>query len=226
MIPADSSTAMRTARSVRIALSVGLALVAIAIGVLLTRSPVTVAGTNSVTAEPHVTFAPGGSTGCQQAGTVPRGTSGVRLSFTENTGPSVTVRLLSGGEIVTEGERPAGWGSDETVTVPVKRVTRTIPNARICVSFGEAVERVLVNGSVASASAPGNSTGIVRPAGIVRLRIEYLRSGHTWWSLASTVAHRMGFGHAPSGTWIVFLLIALAITTTALASRLLLKELR
>jgi hypothetical protein len=36
----------------------------------------------------------------------------------------------------------------------------------------------------------------------------------------------MGFGHAPSGTWIVFLLIALAITTTALASRLLLRELR
>jgi hypothetical protein len=213
---------MRTARSVRIALSVGLALVAIAIGVLLTRSPVTVAGTNSVTAEPHVSFAPGGSTGCQQAGTVPQGTSGVRLSFSENTGPAVTVRLLSGGEIVTEGERPAGWGSDETVTVPVKRVTRTIPNARICVSFGEAVERVLVNGSLTSASrAPGNSPGIVR------LRIEYLRSGHsTWWSLASTIAHRMGFGHAPSGTWIVFLLIALAITTTALASRLLLRELR
>jgi hypothetical protein len=134
----------------------------------------------------------------------------------------MTVRLLSGGEIVTEGKRPAGWGSDETVTVPVKRVTRTIPNARICVSFGEAVEPVLVNGSVASASgAPGKS------GGPVRLRIEYLRSGHsTWWSLASSIAHRMGFAHAPSGTWIVFLLIALAITTTALASRLLLRELR
>jgi hypothetical protein len=36
----------------------------------------------------------------------------------------------------------------------------------------------------------------------------------------------MGFGHAPSGTWIVFLLLALTIAIVALASRLLLRELR
>jgi hypothetical protein len=35
----------------------------------------------------------------------------------------------------------------------------------------------------------------------------------------------MGFGHAPSGTWIVFLLIALMVTVSALATGLVLREL-
>src|SRR6202043_813748 len=54
-------------------------------------------------------------------------------------------------------------------------------------------------------------------------RVEYLRPGHSsWWSLASSVARRMGLGHAAAGTWIVFLLIALMITVVTLASRLIL----
>jgi len=35
----------------------------------------------------------------------------------------------------------------------------------------------------------------------------------------------MGLGHAASGTWVVFLLIALMIVVAVLASRLLLREL-
>ena len=47
----------------------------------------------------------------------------------------------------------------------------------------------------------------------VNFRVEYLRAGHgSWWSRASSVARHMGLGHAASGTWIVFLLIALMIT--------------
>jgi hypothetical protein len=207
---------------VRIALAVGLALVAIAIGVLLTRSPVTVAGTNFVTAERGVAEAKGGSSGCQVAGTVPAGTTGIRLSASVNVGPTVTVRVLSGGRVITQGTRQAGWGINETVTVPVKRVPRTIPNTRLCVTFGKSLEPLEINGEAFAVAAPNG-----KPARTVRFRIEYLRKGHSsWWSFASTVAHRMGFGHAPSGTWIVFLLLALTITVTALASRLLLRELR
>src|SRR5262249_13894834 len=57
-----------------------------------------------------------------------------------------------------------------------------------------------------------------------RFRIEYLRPAHgSWWARASSVAHRMGLGHAPSGTWIVFGEIALMIAITVLASRLVLR---
>jgi hypothetical protein len=200
---------------VRIALAVGLALVAIAIGVVLTRSPVTVAGNNSVAAEHGAGYAYGGTSNCQLAGTVPRGTSAIRFSFSNNVGPTVTVKVLSGGRVITEGTRHAGWGVDETVTVPVKRISRAIPNARVCVALGQTAEAVEINGSV----VPGGNA--------VRFRIEYLRPGDSsWWSLASTVARRMGWGHAPSGTWIVFLLIALMITVATLVSRLLLRELR
>lgn len=221
-IPGDSSTAKRTARSVRIALAVGLALVAIAIAVALTGSPVTVAGNNSVSAEHGVASAQGGNSGCQDAGTVPADTTGIRISASMNVGPTVTARVLSGGRVVTEGKRQAGWGIDESVTIPVKRVPRTITGARLCVTFGKALEPIELNGVVVPTTLPSG-----KPGRLVRFRIEYLHSGHSsWWSLVSTVAHRMGFGHAPSGTWIVFVLIALTLTVTALASRLLLRELR
>jgi hypothetical protein len=205
-----------------VALVVGLALVAIAIGVVLSRSPLEVAGTNSIPAPSPVEYVNGGSTACQPGGTIPKGTTAIRISASQNTGPKVTLEALSGGLIVARGERPAGWGIDETVTVPVKRVAHAIPNAKICAVFGPVVEAVQINGvPLRTTGASGTSETEVGFA------VEYLRPGSSsWWSLASTVARRMGFGHAPSGTWIVFLLLALTITIVALASRLLLRELR
>jgi len=216
-------------RSVRVALAVGLALIAIAVGVVLSRSPVTVAGTNSVPAHQAVAFIKGGGSGCQPSGTLPSGTSAIRISASANTGPRVTLKVLSGPLVITQGERDAGWGVDETVTVPVKRVPRTIPEANICIAFGPAIEAIQVNGVPAPVfTAGGEAGGGFRFRGRgVRFRIEYLRPGAaSWWSLASSVARHMGFGHAPAGTWIVFLFIALMITIATLASRLILRELR
>jgi hypothetical protein len=207
---------------VLIALAVGLVLVAIAIGVVLSRAPLAVIGSNEVALSHGIAYAKGGSSGCQQAGTVPAGTTAVRLSAGVNTGPTVTLKVFSGTQLVTQGKRAAGWGIDESVTVPVKRVARTIPNAKICVTFGPAVEEIEINGSlVRSKSASGVSTTAIR------LRFEYMRPAHkSWWSLVSPLARRLGFGHAPSGTWIVYLLLALTIAIVALASRLVLRELR
>jgi hypothetical protein len=207
---------------VLIALVVGLALIAIAIGVVLSRAPLAVIGSNEIPLTHGVAYAKGGSRGCQQGGTVPAGTTAIRVSAGVNTGPSVTVKVLSGGQVVTHGKRPAGWGITESVTVPVKRVERAIPNATVCVAFGPSVEEIEINGSVVrTTSASG------KPAQAVRLRFEYMSPAHrSWWSIVSPVARRMGFGHAPSGTWIVFLLLALAIAIVALASRLVLRELR
>jgi hypothetical protein len=205
---------------VQIALAAGLALLAIAIAVVLSRSPLTVAGTNSIRASTEIGFVGGGSSACQPSGTIPEGTTAIRISASQNTGPKVRLEALSGPFIVAQGERPAGWGIDETVTVPVERVAHTIPNAKVCVAFGRSVEPVQINGVlVRTTSASG------APATATRFEVEYLRPGSSsWWSLASEVARRMGFGHAPSGTWIVFLLLALSIAIVALASWLILRE--
>jgi Predicted membrane protein (DUF2142) len=204
-----------------VALIVGLAALAIAIGVVLSRSPLTVAGTNSIPDGSPIASVAGGTSACQTSGTIPQGTSAIRISVSQNSGPKVTLEALSGPFIVARGERPSGWGIDETVTVPVERVTRTIPNAKICVAFGRAVESVRINGALVRTASAGGA-----PATALRFRVEYLRPGDSsWWTLASGIARRMGFGHAPSGTWIVFLLLALTIAIVALASWLILREL-
>jgi hypothetical protein len=201
---------------------VGLLLVVAALGVVLSRSRLTVTGTNSTPANPTSIAAKGGTSGCQPSGTLPEGTSAIRVSVAANAGPRVTLTALSGGRVVTRGERDAGWGIAETVTVPVNRVPRTTPNTEICIAFGPAVGPIPINGAPVRIAIPGGGT---REA--VRFRVEYLRQAHSsWWSMVSSVARRTGFGHAPGGTWIVFLLIAVMITVAILASRLVLRELR
>jgi hypothetical protein len=207
-------------RSVRVALTAGFALMALAIVVVLSRSPLIVAGTNSVPVEGELGTVTGGAKGCQQSGTLPGGTSAIRLSLASILGPRLTVRVLSGSRLITQGERAAGWGIAESVTVPVKRVARTTPNTRICVGVGAIVVPLTVFGGVVRTTAANGRTIKAR-----HFRIEYLRAGHrSWWSLASSVARRMGLGHAPGGTWIVFFQIALMIAITVLASRLILRS--
>ena len=104
------------------------------------------------------------------------------------------------------------------LSMPVNRVSEFSPNAEICLKLGPAVEPVAVNGALARTIAGGEAPSF---------RVEYLQAGSkSWWSLASGVAERMGHGHAPSGTWIVFLLIAFMVAVAALASRLVIRELR
>ena len=211
----------RTVISVRVALAVGLLLVAIALGVVLSRSPLTVAGTNSIPAGLATTGALGGKSRCQPDETLPRGTSAIRVSVVAIAGPRVTLQARSRALVITHGERGAGWGVAETTTVPVNHVLRTTPNTEICIAFGPALEPITIHGAVRTTTVGGGTR-----AG-VRFRVEYLRPGHTsWWSMASSVARRMGLGHSPTGTWIAWLIIALMITVAALASRLILRELR
>lgn len=198
----------------QVALTVGLALTALAIVLVMSRSPLEVAGTNSAPANGIVEYVQGGSSRCQISGTVPRDTSAIRISVTANVGPQVTLKVLSGPLVITSGRRVAGWGVQESVTVPVKRVLRTIPNAEICMAFGPSVRPIIIHGAAMPAAT------------VVTFRVEYLRPGPvSWWSLASTVARHMGFGHAASGTWIVFALLVVMLAVAVLASRLILREL-
>jgi hypothetical protein len=209
-------------RSIQIALVAGLTLVVIAIGVTLSRAPLSVAGTNSIPAQPPVGETRGNEQSCQQGGTVPQGTSVIRVSLSANVGPKVSLRVLSGSRVLTKGERGAGWGEDETVSVPVRRVSHTVHNTLICTTVGPAIEYFQIRGTPRRAASP-KALGLRG----VMLRMEYLRPGRkSWWSLASAVAHHMGLGHAASGTWIVFLVLALMLTVVILASRLASRELR
>jgi len=202
--------------SVRLALAAGLLATAAALGLVLSSSPVAVAGSDGVAAKLGVEHIYGSETSCQGGGTVPRGTTAVRVSLSANIGPQVSLEVLSGSTLVTEGKRSAGWGVDETVTVPVKRVPRTISDSRICITTGAVVEPLQVNG------LPVKTAGGV----IVLLRFEYLRpSSSAWLSLVSAVAHRMGLAHAPDGTWVAYMLIGLMLAVSATAARLVLREL-
>jgi hypothetical protein len=206
-------------RSVRITLGVAAVLTLLAVGLVLSGSPVTVAGTNSVPVLSKLGSVKGGERGCQPGGTVPAGTSAVRLSLAANTGPRVSVTIDSGTTRVTHGAAAAGWGIAESVTVPVQRVRRAVANTRLCLSLGPAVEPVVVNGAVEQVTTAAGSA-----RNFERFRIEYLRPGReSWWSLASSVARRMGLGHAPSGTWIVFAELALMLAVAGLAAGLVLR---
>jgi hypothetical protein len=209
-------------RSVTIALAVALALLAIAIGVVLSHSPLVVAGANAVEAPLYrdgVVLADASS--CQPAGVVPEGTSAIRISMGANADPKIGVKVFAASRLITEGERPAGGGLNASATVPVRRVKRTIRNARVCIAIGPG-EAVGIRG-ISPHPVPSNIYRLQD----VALRTEYLRPGpKSWWSLTSSIAHDFGLGRGFGGTWTVFFVLALMLVVVVLASRLTLRELR
>jgi len=201
---------------VRLGLATGLVGTAVALVLVLSRPPLVLAGSNGVAPKFAITFTRGSETICQPGRTVPQGTEAIRVSLSPNIGPSVRVQVLDGSRVVTEGNRAAGWGVDETVTVSVRRVAQTAYNTRICTKIGPAVEGIQVNGERVEVG------GV--PA--IWLRMEYLRPGRSsWLSLAPSIATRMGLAHAPAGAWVGYLAIAVMLVVCGLASRLVLREL-
>ncbi len=220
--PADRggrpSAGTRSGLCVGLALAVGLASGVVALAVVLSRPPLNVvAGTDGLAANPLVGYTRGGeATVCQSAGTVPAGTEAVRVSLSANVGPRVSLKISRGASVVAAGVRAPGWGVDETVTVPVARVAKTIVFARACTTVGESVEPVQINGTRVTTSAGRHA---------LWLRMEYLRPGpRSWLSLASSIAARMGFARAPSGGWVAWLVVVLMLAAALLAARLVLRE--
>lgn len=201
---------------VRLALAAGLAALAGALGLVLSSSPLTAAGSNGVPAHIDIGYSDGNKVTCQAGGTIPAGTDAIRLSLSANNGPRVGVKVLDGQSVISEGARDGGWGIDETVTVPVRRVAQTIHGAGVCVAIGTSSESVLINGE--KVRTPSGRAGEL-------LRMEYLRPGpRSWLSLAPSIARDMGFARAPSGAWVAYLAIAVMLAVCALASRLVLAE--
>ena len=207
---------------VRAVLAIGLVLVAGAVGLVLSGSPVRILRTNSALLHAVLGSAHGGMTICQAGEAPPSGTSAVRLSLSAGIGPRVELVLLSGRHVLTRGTRGAGWtGSD--VTVPVRPIDHTDAPATVCFALGESREAMSMFGEPSAPSTAASSEGEPFPG---RLRIEYLGAGtRSWWSSALSVARRIGLGRAPSGTWVALLVASLMTVVVALASFLSVRDL-
>jgi hypothetical protein len=199
------SKALRT----RVALAAGLVLLALAVGVTLTRSPAVVAGSNSVEAAVEFAAIHGHFAGCQDNEVLPRHTDAIRVSLDSVLGPRVTLRALAGRRLLTYGERGAGWTAAD-VTIPVRPVTHTTRGVALCLAFQAEDESVGLTGERVPSGKPSG-------AGLGLLKVEYLAPGQrSWWSLASSIVTHMAFGHAWPGAWIVPFLLAMMATVIAL----------
>ncbi|HXN39980.1 MAG TPA: hypothetical protein VN892_18260 [Solirubrobacteraceae bacterium] len=222
----------------RLALGAGLAAIAIALVLVLSGSPPAV--TRSGAPLVH-TFDFGRtsvrSTICQAGEVLPRDATAIRVWLEAVIGPRVEVDALSGGRVITRGARGSGWTAG-SVTIPVRPVPRTASRVTVCVHVAHGREAIGVQGVRTSAAvAAFDRQGPMARAADARaptyregplpgrMVIEYLRVGNSsWWSLARSVARRMGLGHAGSGAAIPLLAAALMIAVAIAMSRLILKE--
>ena len=106
----------------------------------------------------------------------------------------------------------------------MRPLDRPATHATVCFAFAGAEERVSFLG-VPTAGASGAWTSAGPLPG--RMAVEYLRPGRSsWWSLAPSVARRMGLGRAWAGTWVVLLAGSLMALAIALGSWLTIREAR
>ncbi len=205
----------------RIVLAVGLAVIAAAFVATLSHSPLTVARGDSSTAGGLVSTQHSAHA-CQSDEALPRGISAIRLALFSVLGSKVTVRVLSGSRVLTQGSYPPGWSSG-SVTIPVSPVARATAPVKVCFTLSSMNAPVSLRGWQTRPAVAALSGGGPLPG---RMGIEYLRpSRHSWWSSAASVIRRLGYGHAAGGLWNALLVAALALAFLALSSWLLVKEL-
>ncbi len=209
-------------RRTAVALVTGLLVLALALVVALSGSPLVLARTNGVLEKEKLAETYSAARACQSGEILPAGISAIRLALESGVGPRLSVKVLSGTHTLTAGAVGSGWISS-TVTVPVRPVSRAAANVRVCFVLGRTGERVALMGSPTSPTvAARDNEGRPLPG---RITIEYLRPGNdSWWSLVHAVARRMGLGRAPSGGWIVLPLLAFMGTVVAISSWLVLRE--
>jgi len=217
-VPTVSDLGESDIRYARRALLAGLALTAVAVGLTLSRSPPRVARTNGVAPAEGLATISKDATVCQAGEALPRQTTTVRASIFALIGPRVTLKVLSGTQILTEGARGSGWTAG-VLAIPVRPVSHTASNVKVCMTLGTGARSVAIGGQRTGRATAATVQG--KPSA-GRMRIEYLQAGSSsWWSQVLSIARRMGLGHAAPGTWIAPLLLAAMIAAAAIASWLL-----
>jgi hypothetical protein len=211
-------------RDARVALALGLALVAIAAAIVLSQSPQVLTSTNGVKPlNAALTSVPGAGSACQANEVLPARTTAVTLSLRASAGPRVAVTILSGKTVVAQGESASGWIGN-MVTIPVGPLDHAVHQTTVCFAFAGANERVLFLGAPTSTGSAARTDTSVLPG---RIAIEYRRPGSSsWWSLALSVARHLGLGRAWAGTWVALLAATLMAASIALAAWLAIRDLR
>jgi hypothetical protein len=210
-------------KRVTVALTAGLTITLLAVGLTLLHAPMTVARKNgTVVKEEALGSVRGTIAMCQADELLPRETSALRFWLGALTGPRVSAYVAYGGHAIASGEHGSGWTGRE-VTVTVKPLRSAIASATVCLSFQARDEAVTLYGRATPPSSAAYAGGQALPG---RVWIEYLRSGkRTWASLIPSVVRHMELGRAFSGAWILVLALVLLATIVALGSRLVLREL-
>ncbi|HUB36995.1 MAG TPA: hypothetical protein VL972_09230 [Solirubrobacteraceae bacterium] len=223
-------------RKIAATLVVGLVLMA-AVGAvaLATQAPprvvrISYPGVKAVnrTGVVSIGFTTGAPTICQGREVLPSGISAVRVSVWGFFGPRVRLTAYQGSRLLTEGTRSGGWVGD-SVTVPVKPVTRAAGGVRLCVALSPNEEPMVLLGAntpqaqaatFTEPSAPGETRTLNG-----RMVAEYLAAGHgSWWSRVVAVARHAGLGRALSGTWIALLILLLMVAIAGLTVGLILRD--
>jgi hypothetical protein len=207
----------------RVTLAAGLIVAAIAIGVLLSRTPARRIATNWHPTPLFLAVTPSGDgAGCQAGELLPAGTTAMRLSLTSQVGPRLSMTVSSGGRVLARGTHGSGW-TGWGVSFPLHPVPRTSTPVTVCFSIGHAVGAVGVLGAHAPV-ARSVISGSHSIGGAIR--IDYLGPGHSsWLSRVTAIARRMGLGRAWSGTWVAGFVLALMAAATVLLARLAIREL-
>jgi len=209
--------------SVKIALAAGLAVIAVGLGLMLSSTPVSVAHTSS-SKEENLGYTGESHTLCQSGETLPQGTTAVRLQLGTFTGPRLTLRVFAGTKLIDSGERGSGW-TGRTVTIALRSVPSHSSVVRLCVGWAMGgSESIHVMGALTEPSRALRIDGAPERG---RFGVEYLRSGRSsWLSLAPGIAHRLGLGRSPSGTWIAVLAALVMLAVVAISSRVIVGEIK
>ena len=195
-------------------LAAGLTLLAIGLVATLSRTDARRTGTDGTDVAEALAVTSSSGTFCQPRELVPAGTGAVRVSLKAASRRSSTVKVavMRGGTAVARGARTSRW-TGERIVVPLRSVLHEDVFGRVCITLGGHAPIAL--GGQATDPRFAARTGTQALAG--RLRIDYLRPGReSWWSFASTVAHRMGIGRAPTGVPVALLAALLLLTSIAL----------
>jgi hypothetical protein len=212
-------------RSVVAVLAVGLTAIGVGVVVVLSQRPLAAVASNSIAGKRYIELEEEKHrlSSCQPAGVVPRGTSAIRVAV-EGTyySPPLTLRVLSGSRVIREATHRGGGPPAPNVTVGVASFASALHGGRICIAVGPTLGVVRYSGEP-NPSAIGSKS----PLAQAELHVEYLRPGsQRWWSMLSSITHDLGFGRAPSGDWVAFLVIFLMLGVVVVVSRLVLDEVR
>jgi hypothetical protein len=206
---------------IRVTIAIGLALIVVAVGVSLARTPLVRAGTDGTPLSGEIGATSVPATICQGEETIPAGTTAIRLSMLSLLGPRIKLVARAGGQVVSTGQIGYGW-TGSVVTIPVSRVTGTHSHAEVCATLAKRRQLVNVRGTNTRSSPAIN--GKAPMAG--RMNVEYLRPDNkSWLSLATPTARRIGLNIGGGGL-IVVVPFLLLVSAAALTSWLLVRDLR